>query len=174
ERTQRTEVGSSTRDQCSFSACRTLAVMIGGMPNHTSPRTVAASRALSRVALGIAAAALTLPLAACDTGVDPRDPSSPSPSEASESASASDDASVAPTGRWTSPEAGDPYLEFLDDGSLEGSDGCNAIATTWEVEGDEIVIDSFMTTQKACSGVDTWLSKASTATIEGNVMKVED
>ena len=31
-----------------------------------------------------------------------------------------------------------------------------------------------MTTQKACSGVDPWLSKAATATIEGNVMKVED
>ena len=29
-------------------------------------------------------------------------------------------------------------------------------------------------TQKACAGVDTWLSKASTATIEGNVMKVKD
>src|SRR5699024_2606784 len=29
ERTQRTEVGSSTRDQCSFRACRTLAVIIG-------------------------------------------------------------------------------------------------------------------------------------------------
>ena len=148
--------------------------MIGGMPNHTSPRTVAASRTVARLALGIAAVALTLPLAACDTGVDPRDPSSSSPSEASESPSAEGDASVDPIGKWTSPEAGDPYLEFHDDGSLEGSDGCNAIATTWEVEGDQIVIDSFMTTQKACSGVDTWLSKASTATIEGNVMKVED
>ena len=148
--------------------------MIGGMPNHTSLRTLVASRAASRVALGIAAAALTLPLAACDTGVDPRDPSSPSPSEASESASASEDSAVDPIGRWTSPEAGDPYLEFLEDGSLEGSDGCNVIATTWEVKGDEIVIDSFMTTQKACSGVDPWLSKAATATIEGNVMKVED
>jgi heat shock protein HslJ len=145
-----------------------------GMPNHISLRTLAASRTVSRLALGIAAAALTLPLAACDTGVDPRDPNSPPASEASESASASGDAAVDPVGRWTSPEAGDPYLEFLDDGSLEGSDGCNVIATTWEVEDDEIVIDSFMTTQKACSGVDPWLSKAATATIEGNVMKVED
>jgi heat shock protein HslJ len=145
------------------------------MPNHISLRTLAASRTVSRLALGVAAAALTLPLAACDTGSRSQGPEFPgSASEASESASASGEAAVDPVGRWTSPEAGDPYLEFLDDGSLEGSDGCNVIATTWEVEDDEIVIDSFMTTQKACSGVDPWLSKAATATIEGNVMKVED
>src|SRR5699024_5927878 len=103
-----------------------------------------------------------------------RDPNSPPASEASESASASGDSAVDPVGRWTSPEAGDPYLEFLEDGSLEGSDGCNVIATTWEVEGDEIDIDSFMTTRKACSGVDPWWSRAATAIIDGNVMKVED
>src|SRR5699024_11570669 len=122
--------------------------------NHISLRTLAASRTVSRLALGIAAAALTLPLAACDTGVDPRDPNSPPASEASESASASGDAAVDPVGRWTSPEAGDPYLEFIDDGSLEGSDGCNVMETTWEAGTDEIVRDTFLSAQKACSGWD--------------------
>ncbi|WP_209325220.1 META domain-containing protein [Brevibacterium renqingii] len=145
------------------------------MSNHTPLRTTAVSRNLSRFALGVAALALTLPLAACDTGVDPRNPSSSAPSESTGAASPSKDAStIDPVGKWTSPEKGDPFLEFSDDGSLKGSDGCNAIATTWKVEGDEIIIESFMTTQKACAGVDPWLSKASTATIEGNVMKVED
>ena len=149
--------------------------MIGHMPNHTTIRTLALSKPASRLALGIAAIALTLPLAACDSGVDPRNPETPSPSESSVSASPSEDAGeLDPTGKWTSPEKGDPFLEFADDGSLNGSDGCNAIVTTWEVKDDEIVIDSFMSTQKACAGVDTWLSKASSATIEGTVMKVKD
>lgn len=150
--------------------------MIRGMPNHTKLRPLAAATPASRLALGLAALALTLPLAACDTGVDPRNPSSPSPAESSETASSpSEDASkLDPVGKWSSPEKGDPFLEFAEDGSLEGSDGCNAIVTTWKAEGDEITIDSFMSTQKACAGVDTWLSKASTATIEGNVMKIKD
>lgn len=149
--------------------------MIRGMPNHTQLRALAAARPASRLALGLAALALTLPLAACDTGVDPRSPSSPSPTESTETAPPSEEASEPdPTGKWTSPEKGDPFLEFAEDGSLEGSDGCNAIITSWKVEGDEIVIDSFMSTQKACAGVDTWLSKASTAAIEGDVMKVKD
>lgn len=159
----------------SSSGLETGAVMIRGMSNHTTLRTLAAARPASRLALGLTALALTLPLAACDTGVDPRNPSSPSPAESSETAAPSDAASkLDPTGRWSSPEKGDPFLEFAEDGSLEGSDGCNAIVTTWKVKGDEIAIDSFMSTQKACAGVDTWLSKASTATIEGDVMKVKD
>lgn len=128
-----------------------------------------------RLVLGVGALALAFSLAACDTGVDPRNPDTPSPSESAASETPSNDAeSLDPVGRWTSPEAGDPFLEFAEDGSLEGSDGCNAIVTTWKVKGDEIAIDSFMSTQKACAGVDTWLSKASTATIEGDVMKVKD
>ena len=149
--------------------------MIRDMPNHTKLRPLAAVRPASRLALGLAALALTLPLAACDTGNDPRNPDSSSPTEISETASPGEEASdLDPTGKWTSPEKGDPFLEFAEDGSLEGSDGCNAIATSWKVEGDEITIDSFMSTQKACAGVDIWLSKASTATIEGDVMKIMD
>ncbi|WP_166971198.1 META domain-containing protein [Brevibacterium atlanticum] len=145
------------------------------MPNHTLLRSLPTSRSVSRLALGMAALALALPLAACDTGVDPRDPDSASPSESASSASPSDDAAdTDPVGKWSSPEAGDPFLEFAEDGSLKGSDGCNAIVTSWKAENGKITIDSFMSTQKACAGVDTWLSKASSVTIEGDVMKVKD
>ena len=142
------------------------------MPNHTTLRTLATARPASG-SRSDSPPSLTLPLAACDTGVDPRNPSS-LPCRISETAAP---ATTRP--RWTPPEngphqKGDPFLEFAEDGSLEGSDGCNAIVTTWKVKGDEIAIDSFMSTQKACAGVDTWLSKASTATIEGDVMKVKD
>ena len=105
---------------CSSRGLENGAVMIRGMPNHTTLRTLAATRPASRLALGLAALALTLPLAACDTGVDPRNPSSPSPTESSETTSPSDDASkLDPTGKWSSPEKGDPFLEFAEDGSLE-------------------------------------------------------
>ena len=68
----------------------------------------------------------------------------------------------------------EPKLAFTMDFPLvSGSDGCNAIDTTWTVEGDEITIEPFATTQKACPG-DQWLSKASTATIDGEVMTFKD
>lgn len=126
-------------------------------------------------ALGIAALALALPLAACETAPQPSEPSSSAPSESSDTASPTDDAGATldPTGKWTSPETGDPFLEFTDDGNVTGSDGCNRIETTWTAGKDKVTIDSFTTTQKACPG-DQWLSKASSATIDGNVMKVMD
>lgn len=145
------------------------------MPNHTLFRTTALPRSGTRLALAAVVLACALPLVACDTGVDPRQPNTSSPSESAAGESPTDDAgALDPTGKWTSPEAGDPFLEFADDGSLKGSDGCNAISTTWKVEDDTVSIESFMSTQKACAGVDTWLSKAASASIEGNVMKVMD
>ncbi|MFC9444316.1 MULTISPECIES: META domain-containing protein [unclassified Brevibacterium] len=129
------------------------------------------SSGLRRV-LGAVALAAALPLAACSTGSPAESPTSSAPSETS-SPTETAAAELDPVGRWTSPEAGDPFLEFSEDGAVSGSDGCNAIATTWTVEGDEITIEPFATTQKACPG-NQWLSKASTATIEGDVMTVKD
>lgn len=119
--------------------------------------------------------ALALPLAACGTGNDPRQPASSSPSESSDSAQPTDGTAAAPdpTGRWSSPETGEPFLEFSEDGSLKGSDGCNVIQSSWEVDGDKVLISSFVAGQKACPG-DQWLAKAVSAKIEGDVMKVMD
>lgn len=127
-----------------------------------------------RRAIGIAVLGLVLPLGACGTGTEPSEPTSSAPTESSTPTDSADSAAIDPTGKWTSPEAGDPFLEFSEDGQVTGSDGCNRIQTTWEVDGDKILITPFTTTQKACAGVDMWLSEASSATIEGNVMKVAD
>lgn len=127
-----------------------------------------------RRAIGIAVLGLALPLAACGTGSEPSEPTSSAPAESNTPSDSADSAAADPTGRWSSPEAGDPFLEFSEDGQVEGSDGCNHIQTTWEAEGDKILITSFTTTQKACAGVDPWLSEASSATIQGDVMKIAD
>ena len=137
---------------------------------HTANRPSAAFRR----AIGVAVLGLVLPLAACGTGSEPSEPTSSAPTETSTPSDSADSAAVDPTGKWTSPEAGEPFLEFSADGQVTGTDGCNRIQTTWEVDGDTILISSFTTTQKACAGVDTWLSKASSATIEGTVMKIAD
>lgn len=140
------------------------------MLNLTAIRRPAAFRRV----MGIAALGLVLPLAACGTGSEPSEPSSSAPAESESPTDSADAEALDPTGKWTSPEAGDPFLEFTEDGQVKGSDGCNAIQTTWEVDGSKVLITSFTTTQKACAGVDPWLSKAASATIEGNVMKVAD
>lgn len=127
-----------------------------------------------RRVIGVAVLGLVLPLAACGTGSEPSEPTSSAPAESSTPSDSADSAAIDPAGKWTSPEAGDPFLEFSDDGQVKGSDGCNAIKTTWEVDGDKVLITSFTTTQKACAGVDPWLSKASSATVEGDVMKIAD
>lgn len=126
-----------------------------------------------RLLLSAVALTVTLPLAACANGTEPSEPTSSSATDTS-SPSETESAALDPVGRWTSPEAGDPFLEFNDDGSLSGSDGCNAIKSSWTLDGDTITIEPFTSTQKACAGVDSWLSKAATATIEGDVMTVKD
>lgn len=137
---------------------------------HTENRPAATFRRV----IGVAVLGLVLPLAACGTGSEPSEPTSSAPAETSTPSESADSAAIDPTGKWTSPEAGDPYLEFSEDGQVKGSDGCNRIQTTWEIDGDKILITPFTTTQKACAGVDMWLAKASSATIDGNVMKVAD
>jgi heat shock protein HslJ len=99
--------------------------------------------------LVLAGAGLCLLLGACG-------PSSPG----------SDDSSV--VGRWASDEPGDPHLEFGEDGTVTGSDGCNAISTKYEVDGDLVTIEKHISTLRACRGVDTWLRHAATLRIDGD------
>lgn len=130
-----------------------------------------------RFALGAVALAATLPLAACGPGTEPTEPTSSSASETStETSTPSDSASatIDPVGKWTSPEAGNPFLELTDDGNVTGSDGCNRISTTWKLDGTSVAFEPFASTQKACAGVDSWLAKAASATIDGDVMTVKD
>lgn len=77
-------------------------------------------------------------------------------------------------GKWSSAEAGEPYLEFADDDSVTGTDGCNVISTSYSVEGTTLTLEPFTSTMKACSGVDPWLSDVSTAEIDGESMAILD
>jgi heat shock protein HslJ len=76
-------------------------------------------------------------------------------------------------GTWGSTAANQPHLAF-DDGQVTGTDGCNGITTSYTVDGDTITLDRFMSTQKACSGVDTWLRNVRSVQVDGDVLVVLD
>lgn len=103
--------------------------------------------------LAFAAVALALGLAGCSAGT----------------------ASGDVTGTWGTPDAtGTPGLELKADQSATGTDGCNRLVGTWSLNGETIEFGTFASTLMACEGVDTWLGQASTATVDGSVMTVQD
>lgn len=75
-------------------------------------------------------------------------------------------------GVWTSDEPGQPRLEFMENGRVEGTDGCNGIVSTYEVGEASITIDDFASTLMACKGVDDWLRGVHEVTIAGDEMTV--
>lgn len=76
------------------------------------------------------------------------------------------------TGRWVSDEQGTPHLVLHEDGTVRGSDGCNGIASQYEVDGTTITVASFVSTLKGCPGVDTWLHGVRTLEPNGEEMAV--
>lgn len=77
-------------------------------------------------------------------------------------------------GVWRSDEKGEPFLEFKDDGTFSGSDGCNGIGGEYTVEDETVRIDRGGSTFMACPGVDDWLRKVASVTFEGATMTVFD
>lgn len=78
-------------------------------------------------------------------------------------------------GVWGQPDVqGQPSINFADDGSYSGSDGCNNIMGSWEADGNTIDLGMMATTMMACQGVDEWLSKSSTAVRDGNTLTFFD
>ena len=75
-------------------------------------------------------------------------------------------------GTWTSDEKGKPTLTFDDAGKVSGTDGCNGINSTYKVEGDRVLIESFASTLKACLGVDDWLRAVSEVQVSGDELQV--
>ena len=89
---------------------------------------------------------------------------------------AASDSETSPVGVWgATPESGDPYLELTDDGSLAGSDGCNRLIGGWTAENDTtLTFTELGSTRMACDGVDTWLSDAASAELDGSTLTVLD
>ena len=79
------------------------------------------------------------------------------------------------TGEWAQKDS-DPLvdLELVKDGSVTGSDGCNTMNGTWKIDGSSVDFGAFAATMMACDGVDTWLSGAASATVDGDQMTVLD
>lgn len=78
-------------------------------------------------------------------------------------------------GTWGEGGDGQPQLVIAEDGTVSGTDGCNRLTGEWsEGEDEDVTFGDLASTQMACDGVDDWLSRASTAEVEGDELVVRD
>ena len=89
--------------------------------------------------------------------------------------SGSDLKSTDVTGQWNEPDSR-PLVDllFLANDTVSGSDGCNQLTGTWKINGSTVEFGPFAATMMACENVDTWLSAASSATVDGTTMTILD
>lgn len=125
------------------------------------------TRTSKMLTLATMVGATTLLLTACATGQTPG-------STPTSSADPNNPVVAEVLGSWGTDAAGEPYLEFTVDGAVKGSDGCNGISTSFTVDGDQIDLAEFMSTMKACDGVDGWLSSMRAVEVDGDVLVVKD
>ncbi|WP_350348120.1 META domain-containing protein [Agromyces sp. G08B096] len=119
-------------------------------------------RGIQSIIIGTAAAAV-LALAGC----------AGSPSGGAGPASTPTTSAADVVGTWgDAADSSAPSLSLTEDGGLTGTDGCNRLTGTWELDDDGIEFGDLASTRMFCEGVDTWLSAADRATIEGDVMTV--
>ncbi|MFT0139767.1 META domain-containing protein [Alcanivoracaceae bacterium MT1] len=71
---------------------------------------------------------------------------------------------------FSSTDNGEPRLEFADDGTYSGSDGCNGLRGDYTVDGDTIVLEPGISTLKDCKDVDDWLRNATSVQIDGDTL----
>lgn len=83
-------------------------------------------------------------------------------------------ANDSPVGTWGADAPGETSLEFMDDGSYAGSDGCNRVMGSWEADGDVFSIAPMATTLMACEGVDVWLLDPAAVSVDGDTLTVLD
>ena len=94
-----------------------------------------------------------------------------SPGAPSDDTAPADPTAVA--GTWGDPdEPGTPSLVLAEDGTLTGTDGCNRLTGTWELDDGTIDFGDLAATRMFCEGVDDWLSRADEATVSGTTMTV--
>lgn len=82
--------------------------------------------------------------------------------------------STSAAGTWGEEGESMPHLVLAEDGTLSGTDGCNRLIGSWEEEGDTVEFGELGATMMFCDGVDTWLSGASSAVVEGDTLRVLD
>ncbi|WP_456826692.1 META domain-containing protein [Cellulomonas sp. P5_E12] len=76
-------------------------------------------------------------------------------------------------GTWSQTDTEPPVdLELMEDGTVSGSDGCNQLNGTWKIDGSEVEFGPFAATMMACEDVNTWLSAATSANVDGEEMTV--
>ncbi|TDP94381.1 heat shock protein HslJ [Leucobacter luti] len=116
-----------------------------------------------RAAGALIATASVLGLAACSASASPVD------------------TAAAVAGAWGAPAEtkGEPSLEFTPTegkagGEYGGNDGCNVLGGSYTVKDDVIEFGVMRSTMMFCEGVDTWLSQAHTATMDGKTLTVLD
>jgi heat shock protein HslJ len=75
-------------------------------------------------------------------------------------------------GDWGQPGSGRPSLTITEDGSFQGTDGCNRLTGKGSISGDVFDFGTMASTSMACSDVNTWLSRAETAKVDGTVLVI--
>jgi hypothetical protein len=75
-------------------------------------------------------------------------------------------------GSWGETGDLEPSLTIEADGSFHGTDGCNRLTGEGEISGDVLNFGDFASTAKACIDVDTWLSQAATAKVDGSALVI--
>lgn len=84
------------------------------------------------------------------------------------------DAPESVVGQWVQKTNTATMLDIAEDSTFTGNDGCNSLNGTWSEKDQVITLGNTAMTLMACEGVDTWLSKAKTAEIDGHSLKISD
>lgn len=75
---------------------------------------------------------------------------------------------------WKAESSDKAHLEFAEDGTYTGSDGCNNLQGEYTATGDEITLSPGASTLIGCDDPGSWLFGASTVTVEGATLTVFD
>lgn len=80
-----------------------------------------------------------------------------------------------PAGMWGNAGEGKPFLNVADDGSFEGSDGCNGFAGVWSQDAEGVIVfTDVVADTKPCDGVDTWLAQGRQAFVLNDYLYIQD
>lgn len=77
-------------------------------------------------------------------------------------------------GTWGTEAQGQPSLTIENDNTYSGTDGCNRLFGTYEIEGASIVFEPPASTMMFCEGVDTWLLNMASGRIDGDSLEIQN